>query len=93
MAKQVIVSPKFALQLRDFLKGGLVAVLAAVVPVIQATIDAGELKFNWVVIGSTALSAFVAYIAKNLLFEPAQVITTYNSNEQAKDVAQTIEQK
>lgn len=90
MAKKVIVSPKFALQLRDFLKGGLIAVLAAVVPVIQSTIEAGELKFNWVAIGSTALSAFVAYIAKNFLFEPAKVITTYHTNEHANAVAEDI---
>lgn len=90
MAKNVIVSPKYSLQIRDFLKGALIAVIASVAPLIQATIDSGELTFNWKAIGITALGTFVAYIVKNFLLEPAKVTTTYDQNSKALDVAKEI---
>lgn len=89
MANKVILSEQFTLSLRDFIKGLIVAVISAIVPLIQETIKQGELSFNWKAIGVTALGAFVAYIAKNFLEGP-KVITTYNSNEKASEVAQDI---
>jgi len=90
MANKVILSPQFTLQARDFLKGSLLAVMASVVPLIQGSISAGELTFNWKAIGVTALGAFVSYIAKNLFLEPAQVVTTYSTNEKATQVAENL---
>lgn len=90
MAKQVILDPKFSVKAKDFIKGAFLAVAAAVAPIIQASLDRGELTFNWRVIGITALGTFVAYVGKNLLFEPAKVITTYSTNEKAAQVAAEI---
>lgn len=66
-------STKFTLNARDFLKGLLVAVIAAIVPVITGSINAGELKFDWKAIGLTALAAAIAYLTKNF-FTPSQVV-------------------
>lgn len=94
MANNVILSPKYSLGLRDFLKGGLLAVLSAVVPIIQQSLERGELTFNWKSIGIVALGAFVAYIAKNWLLEPAQVTTTYGAdNNKATEVAVDVSKK
>lgn len=89
MANKVILSEQFTLSLRDFVKGLIVAVISAVVPLVQETINQGELSFNWKAIGVTALGAFFAYLAKNL-FEGPKVITTYNTNEKATEVAADI---
>lgn len=90
MANRVIVSEQFKLQARDFLKGALLAIAAAVAPIIQATLEQGSLTFNWKAIGITAIGTFVAYIGKNWLIEPAKVITTYSTNEKAVNVAEEI---
>lgn len=50
------------------------AIGSAVIPVIQQSLSAGELKFNWTLIGVTALGAAVAYLAKNY-FEPTKIVT------------------
>lgn len=89
MANEVLVNPKFTLKVPDFLKGALLAAIAAVVPVIQGTLESGELVFNLKAIVITAGSAFLAYLVKNYFSKPS-VTTTYNSNEQAKVVAEKI---
>lgn len=91
MAEKVIVSKKFSIELRDLLKGGLLAVIASVAPLLQATLDSGELTFNWKAIGITAMGTFVAYIIKNFL-APAQVTTTYDTNAKAVNVAEDIKE-
>lgn len=71
-AKQ-ITSKFLSLQWRDILKGLLIAVLSPVFTVITQSISQGVLTFDWRAIGLTALSAGMAYIAKNF-FEPTQTI-------------------
>jgi len=73
-----IVSQQFSLSIRDFLKGALVAVLSAIVPIVNAAIlsyQTAEANFTmpWTTMGIVSLGAFVAYIAKNFL-EPTKVI-------------------
>ena len=63
----------FAINYQDLLKGLLVAILGAVVTVVQSSLDAGNLKFNWHAIGVTALSAGLGYLIKNFL-TPAQIV-------------------
>jgi bacteriorhodopsin len=65
-------SKQFALNLRDFLNGLVVAVGSAVVTVVQTSLDAGTLKFNWHAIGVVAISATVAYLGKNLFSKPTE---------------------
>ena len=57
----------FKLQISDFVKGLLMAILGAVAAIISSTIDAGSLTFDWKAIAHTALLAGAAYIVKNFL--------------------------
>jgi hypothetical protein len=54
------------LNTRDFVKGLFIAVITAVITVVYTTIQTGTLFFDWKVISTTALSAALAYIMKNL---------------------------
>lgn len=58
-------SGKWKLQAKDFFKGFIVAALTAIVAVVSSTIEAGSLKFDWPLMGKTALLAGLAYILKN----------------------------
>lgn len=89
MAENVVVSPQFSLQARDFLKGLILAVVTSVLVVLQSTIEAGSLSFNWQQIGMVALGSIVAYLAKNF-FTPTKVVITYKTNEEAVAVAGDI---
>lgn len=55
------------LDLKDFLKGVVMAVLVPVITIITQSLDAGTLTFNWVSIGIAALSGFLGYLVKNFL--------------------------
>ena len=59
----------FALNWNDFLKGAIVAVLTAVLATLTTLLQTGVLfdKGSLPVIGTAALTAFIAYLAKNLL--------------------------
>lgn len=56
---------KFTLNIRDLLKGLLMAILVPVLYIIQSSIAAGEMTFNWKQIAFAALGGGVAYILKN----------------------------
>lgn len=71
---KTLISKQFTLATRDFLNGLKLAVGSAVIPIIQQSLAAGELKFNWILIGTTALGACLAYLAKNY-FEPTKIVT------------------
>lgn len=68
-----IVSKQFSLQLRDWVRGLVIAALTPVFVIIQQSLDAGELTFNFKAIGMAALAGGLAYIVKNFL-EPTKVI-------------------
>jgi hypothetical protein len=55
------------LNIEDFFKGLIVAVLSALVTFLYNTMESGEVVFNWKMIGTTALTAALAYIIKNYL--------------------------
>ena len=60
-------SKLFQLNINDFGKGLLVAVLVAVLQVIlQSLQDCGIVCINWVNVGNIALTAGIAYLLKNL---------------------------
>jgi len=56
----------FKLHLRDFIKGAIMAVLVPVLYIIQSSLEAGNLVFNWTQITIAAISGLVAYLIKNL---------------------------
>ena len=54
----------------DFGKGLIMAVLTPVVLIIQESVSAGTLTFNWNAIGIAAVAGGVAYLIKNLFTAP-----------------------
>lgn len=54
------------LNVKDFIKGLIMAVLGAVIAVLGPTIESGEWVFNWSVIWKMAAGTAFAYIVKNL---------------------------
>lgn len=88
---KTVLSQQFSLKWRDALRGLIVSVLAAVITVVQASIDAGDLNFDWKKIGTVSVTAGIAYVVKNF-FEPAKVITTASTNTEAKSAESTIKQ-
>lgn len=75
MATTVTTSTKFSLNLNDFWKGFLVAVLGGVIAIIQTSINEGNFHFDWMAIGKTALFTALAYLAKNFL-SPAKIVVS-----------------
>jgi hypothetical protein len=55
------------LNIEDFFKGLIVAVLSALVTFLYNTMESGNVVLNWKMIGTTSLTAALAYIIKNYL--------------------------
>lgn len=66
MAQKKILSEQGKLQLRDFVRGAVLAVIAAVLTPLVQSAGNGEWTIDWPIIGNTALIAFLGYIGKNL---------------------------
>lgn len=60
-------SPLFSLNKHDLFKGILLAILTPAVFIIEQTINAGSLTFDWKTIGMASAAGFVGYIIKNFL--------------------------
>jgi len=69
------VSKQFTLGWIDLAKGAIVSALTSSLVVIQTSLDAGVLTFNWKFIAISAIGGGVGYLIKNLL-EPTKIITT-----------------
>jgi hypothetical protein len=65
-----VSSKQFALNAVDFLRSLFMAVGGAVITVIEQTLEAGSLTFNWKQIGIVAGTAAVTYLAKNYFQKP-----------------------
>jgi hypothetical protein len=55
------------LNVKDLINGLIVTVLAAVLTIVQTTVDAGSLSFDWPFIAKAALTAAISYLIKNFL--------------------------
>ncbi|HVW99732.1 MAG TPA: hypothetical protein VHA52_04700 [Candidatus Babeliaceae bacterium] len=86
----VRLSKKFSIQIPDVIRGGLMAVGAAMLTVIQQSVQNNEWDFNWKFMATTAVSTFVVYLAKNGLFEPAKIVTTVDTNAKAVNATEKI---
>lgn len=76
MANQVVTTSKqFTLNLSDWWKGLIMAVVAPVIAIIMNSINAGSLTFNWHLIWVAAVSGALAYLAKNFFDSPKIVVT------------------
>lgn len=88
----VRLSKKFSLDIPDVIRGGLLAVGAAVLTIIQRSLEAGELNFNWKLIGTTAISTFIAYLVKNYAFEPPKTIVVSDTNTKAVNATERVKE-
>jgi hypothetical protein len=70
----VTTSKQFRLNLNDWWKGLIMAVLTPVFTIITQSLDAGTLTFNWKSIVIAAMAGMMAYLAKNFFTKPEIVI-------------------
>lgn len=75
MATTTTTSGLFALDFKDLTKGLLVAIGTSVVTIIENTIQAGSITFDWQKIGLAALAGGLAYLSKNFL-TPSQTVSS-----------------
>lgn len=86
----VILSKKFSLIGRDYIRGLGMACLTAALVVIQSFIENGNLSFDWKQIGMAAVGGGVGYLIKNGFFEPTKVITVVPDKANLPD-AETVQ--
>ena len=86
MATKVRLSKKGSIDIRDIVRGLIIASITSALVVIQSSIESGVVTFNWKQIAMSAIGGGVAYILKNWLLEPAKVVTEVSSNIEAKEV-------
>jgi hypothetical protein len=60
------MSKFFSLNLSDFFKGMIMTVIGSVIGILYSTVQSGSLTFDWAVIKTTAMSAALSYLIKNL---------------------------
>lgn len=68
-----VVSKQFSLKWRDIVRGFILAVLTPALLIIQQSLEANSLTFNWHQIGMAAVAGGGAYLIKNFL-EPTKII-------------------
>lgn len=76
MATTTTTSGLFQLNVSDFVKGLLMAVLVPVFAIIGDSITKGTLTFDWKLIGLSALGGLIGYLTKNFLTPAATVTPT-----------------
>lgn len=67
---------KYSLNTKDFLRGLFVSVGTAALVVIQSSLSAGSLVFDWKNIGIAAAAAATAYLLKNYFTDDVKVAKT-----------------
>ena len=73
-------SKKYSLNWQDLAKGLLIAILTPVIVIIQQSIQAGSLTFNWQQLGMAAVGGLIAYLTKNFFTAPD--LNTQSNNQQ-----------
>lgn len=61
-----------SLGVKDFLKGFLMAILVPFFTIVQQSLQAGLLTFDWKSIAIASLAGAVAYLTKNFFTPPKQ---------------------
>ncbi len=89
MATVVTTSKRFSLQLNDWTKALIMAVLTPVVTIIYQSVQAGSLTFDWKAIGIAAISGGLGYIMKNFL-SPAETVIKNPTPEDVTKVKQVL---
>ena len=74
MSTTVTSSKMFRLNLNDWWRGLIMAILTPMFAIIVDSLNRGELNFNWKLIGIAAISGALAYLTKNFFQNPVVVI-------------------
>jgi len=91
MEQKAIVSTQWTLNLRDLLRGGIVAAISPVFTVLIQSLNAGDFTISWKSILNVAIISFLTYLSKNFV-EPSKVIVP-TTTDKAVDVAKTIKEQ
>ena len=77
-----------SLDIRDFLKGLVMAVIVPALLAIQQSLTAGELTINWKALGITAVASFIGYLIKNFFTNsvPAAIVTVQKAEEKKLEI-------
>ena len=67
------ISKQGTLAISDIVRGLIMAVLTPAILIIQQSLEAGTLTFNWKHIAMASVAGGVAYLVKNF-FEPSKAI-------------------
>jgi hypothetical protein len=67
------ISKQCTLAMSDIVRGLIMAVLTPAVLIIQQSLEAGTLTFNWKQIAMASVAGGLAYLVKNF-FEPTKTI-------------------
>jgi len=91
METKVIESKQWSLQLRDILRGGILAAITPVFTIILQSLQAQELTVNWKSILNVAIIAFCGYVLKNF-GEPTKLIinTPSSASAQTKEAIKQV---
>lgn len=68
-----------SLGVRDFLRGLAMSILTPAIVIIQQSLDAGLLVFNWKTILISGIAGGLAYLLKNVFTKP-DVVQNFSSN-------------
>lgn len=93
METKVVTSKQFTWNLRDFTRGFILAVIAAVIPIFEDVINSwvqGEpLVINWIIVKNTAIVAAVSYLILNFSSK-SKVIAITGTGVDLKDTEKQI---
>lgn len=94
ISKHEVTAPKYQINIKDALRGLLIAAGTAAGFIIQSTVESGSLDINWKKVGMAALAGGLTYIIKNY-FTPAVVKVPLSDVEAqaAKDAGEPITNK
>lgn len=71
----VTTSKRYTLNIRDFLRGLLIAVVSAVLTALLTMLEAEDFVIQWKKMAIAGATAGVAYLLKNL-FSPSEIVVT-----------------
>lgn len=72
MTNTTVTSKQFSLNMSDFVKGIIVAVIVPVLTTLMNLLTSGEL-INWSAIWKLAVASFIGYLLKNF-FTPSAIV-------------------
>lgn len=82
----VVTTKKFNLNLSDWVRGLIVAVVTGPITILLDSLNEGSLTFDWKKIGTVALAAGLSYVVKNWLLTPNEITIKNPSAEQVQAV-------